>query len=396
MTVQIVEGHAFHADLPKGRASGTITIDHLGIRFERDGKGVTLPIRGTVASLGGASDRLVFFAHPDYPGWQLYTSDRAVLNNPLLQRDAAVGKQLRGARVRRWFNWSVFIGVTAAIILLPLSLLFSMDTLTGIIAPKLPASWEENIGESAFAQYRINADLIESDEIDKALAALTDPLVNAVGSDRYQFRIHIIQDPELNAFALPGGYIALNSGLILRAESASEVLGVLAHEIAHVTRQHGVRQIMGHAGILLTVQALVGDVSGIMATVAAATPLLLSQSYSRGFESEADEYGFRYLSQAQLDPNGLVSFFEKILEEEKKRLEKIEDEDTRTLMTSAGALLSSHPATEKRIEKMQELARDAGAGSLSLEAEFLALQALVRQAVADSESSEDQTETDNE
>lgn len=384
MTTQSVTGHAFHNDLPKGRASGTIIIDSLGIHFRRHGHTVTLPVRGTTASLGGASDRLVFFSHPDYPDWQFYTADLSVLNNPLLQRDASVGRQLRAASRRRWFNWSAFIGVVAAIILLPLSLLFSMDTLTGMIAPQLPVNWEEEIGKSAFAQYQSNVEVIASSEIDSALAALTRPLIKSVDSDRYQLRIHIIEDSELNAFALPGGYIAINSGLIQRAESASEVLGVLAHEIAHVTQQHGIRQVIGNAGIILTVQALIGDLSGVMATVAAASPLLLSQRYSRGFESEADEYAFDYLSRAQLDPAGLVSFFDKVLEQEKKRLESIEDEDSRELLSSATALLSSHPATEKRIERMEALAEKAGPGKLSLEAEFIALQKLVRQAVADS------------
>ena len=105
-----------------------------------------------------------------------------------------------------------------------------------------------------------------------------------------------------------------------RSPARTTVLGVLAHEISHVTEQHGVRQIMARAGVALTAQALLGDVNGMMAMIAAATPMLLSQSYSRDFESDADEHGFDLLEKADIDPNGLVSFFEKIMEEEKARL----------------------------------------------------------------------------
>ena len=174
----------------------------------------------------------------------------------------------------------------------------------------------------------------------------------------------------------------LNSGLLLRADNASEVLGVLAHEISHVTEQHGVRQIMARAGVALTAQALLGDVNGMMAMIAAATPMLLSQSYSRDFESDADEHGFDLLEKADIDPNGLVSFFEKIMEEEKARLEKLEDEESKAVMENIMPLLSSHPATAARIENMESMIAGSDGQYRNLDAEFLALQRQVREAVA--------------
>lgn len=382
MTIQQVDGHAFHDSFAKGRASGQILIDASAVRFSHEAGGVVLPLSGVKARLGGASDRLVFFEHPDYPDWQLYTADRSVLKNPHLQQHKNLSRQIAGARRLRIFNWSVLGTVVGLIVAVPLLLVMYLDAVTGWIAPTLPAEWEQSLGESAMAQYEIGQPMIESDAVSQSLEALIGPLLAQADSERYDFHVYIANDPELNAFALPGGYIVLNSGLLLRAENADEVLGVLAHEISHVTEQHGIRQIMARAGLVVIAQALVGDVNGIMAMIAAATPALLSLNYSRSFETAADEQGFALLEATDINPNGLVSFFEKIIEEEKARLAKVEDEDRRAVMENLMPLLSSHPATEERIENMQDMIADSDGSYRSLEQEFLALQEQVREAVA--------------
>lgn len=382
MTTQQVDGHAFHESFAKGRASGSITIDASAVRFRNDAGAVALPLGGVKARLGGASDRLVFFEHPDYPDWQLYTADRSVLKNPHFQQHKGLSRQVAGARRLRIFNWSVLGTVVSLVVAVPLMFVLYMDVITGWIAPTLPAEWEQSLGESALAQYQIGQSMIETGAAQKSLDALIAPLMKSADNDRYDFHVYIANDPELNAFALPGGYIVLNSGLLLRADNASEVLGVLAHEISHVTEQHGVRQIMARAGVALTAQALLGDVNGMMAMIAAATPMLLSQSYSRDFESDADEHGFDLLEKADIDPNGLVSFFEKIIEEKKARLEKLEDEESKAVMENIMPLLSSHPATEARIENMESMIAGSDGQYRNLDAEFLALQQQVREAVA--------------
>lgn len=380
--MQQVDGHAFHESFAKGRASGRITIDASAVRFNNDAATIALPLSGVKARLGGASDRLVFFEHPDYPDWQLYTADRSVLKNPHFQQHKSLSRQVAGARRLRIFNWSVLGTVASLVVAVPLLLVLYMDVVTGWIAPTLPAEWEQSLGESALAQYKIGQPMIDGEDAQASLEALTAPLLNHADSSRYDFHIYIANDAELNAFALPGGYIVLNSGLLLRAESADEVLGVLAHEISHVTEQHGVRQIMARAGLALTVQALLGDVNGMMAMIATATPMLLSQSYSRDFESAADEHGFALLEQADINPQGLVSFFEKIIEEEKARLAQMEDDDSKAVMANLMPLLSSHPATEERIDNMTAMIAGSDGQYRDLDAQFLALQQLVREAVA--------------
>ena len=191
--------------------------------------------------------------------------------------------------------------------------------------------------------------------------------------------------PEVNAFALPGGFIVINSGLIMEADNASEVLGVLAHEMAHVTEQHGIRNIISAAGIFLLFDALLGDVSGVLAVLADAAPLLINQSYSRQFESDADKLGFHFLVAADIDPSGLVTFFEKLKQQEQQQLAAIEDEETRDRIQDSLGFISSHPATEQRIENLRALLENQSGPYQNHDALFEQLKQQVQTFVANHE-----------
>jgi len=346
------QGHGFHKSLPNGKASGAITVSSGMIRFEPGVSGVrseSFPIDGCEFSLGGASDRLVFIRHLSRPEWSFYTSDRGILNNPLLQSVPSIALQLQKAKRTRWFNHSVVVAVLVAIVMIPLVLFSSMDTLTGFAAKQVPAEWEYKLGETVYAQYQIGEQLMSQEKTKKYFLPIVDPLLMALENPRFTPQFSIVNNPEINAFALPGGFVVINSGLILAADSADEMLGVLAHELSHVSEQHSIRNIISAASVYLSIDLLLGDVSGLLAMIADAAPLLLNQQFSRGFEREADAKGYELLARANIDPKGLASFFEKLAAEQQKQLEKVEDETTRELMIAAEGLLSTHPATEERI-----------------------------------------------
>jgi len=346
------QGHGFHKSLPNGKASGTITVSAGMIRFEpgvSGAKNESFSIEGCEFSLGGASDRLVFIRHSSRPEWSFYTSDRGILNNPLLQNVPSIALQLQKAKRTRWFNHSILAAVLVAIVIIPLVLFSSMDTLTGFAAKQVPAEWEHKMGETVYAQYQIGEQLMPEDETKKHFLPIVDPLLMALDNPRFAPQFSIVNNPEINAFALPGGFVVINSGLILAADSADEMLGVLAHELSHVTEQHSVRNIISAASVYLSIDLLLGDVSGLLAMLADAAPLLLNQQFSRGFEREADAKGYELLVRANIDPRGLASFFEKLVVEQDKQLEQVEDETARELMITAEGLLSTHPATQERI-----------------------------------------------
>ncbi len=346
----------FHHQLPKGKASGTMTITPAGIDFSIRDQHLHLPLHGLQVSVGGASNRLVYFEHPDLPGWSFYTSDRRVLQDSHLHSLPSVSRLLTGARNKHWLGWGLIASVISLIVAVPLVIVLRMDFFTGLIAREIPVEWEQKIGESAIAQYQFGKHFLDQKEADRLLKPLVDPLVEALEKSRYQYHFQIVNDASLNAFALPGGQVVIHSELILRADSAEELLGVLAHEVQHVEQQHGIRNVIGASGIYMIASAVFGDTSGLLAVLSGAAPLLINQSYSRGFETEADTQGFALLQKANINPIGLATFFEKMIEEEKKQMDKLVDKENQELAKQALKFLSTHPASEDRIKRLQALA----------------------------------------
>lgn len=170
-------------------------------------------------------------------------------------------------------------------------------------------------------------------EVDRTAKIVNDPVitefVNRIGQNlvlhsdaKVPFTIKVIENNEVNAFALPGGYLYVHTGLLAAAENEAEVAGVLSHEIAHVAARHGVEQaskaqFMNYATIPLI---FVGGVGGyaIQQALSIAVPLTFLK-FSRGQEKEADRLGAQYMWAAGYDPNAMVSFFEKLQAKEKKK-----------------------------------------------------------------------------
>jgi predicted Zn-dependent protease len=155
----------------------------------------------------------------------------------------------------------------------------------------------------------------------------------------------------VNAFALPGGSILVMRGLIEFAQSPDELAGVLAHEMGHVAARHSLQKLMEQLGIGFFFGILLGDIG--TGTIAVAGETLLLLSYSRGFESEADDLGLARLAAVGLDPRGLADLF--------VRLEEKSGEAPDWMR-----LLSTHPLDAARVAKFA--AAPAGDSSLSPEA----------------------------
>lgn len=374
--------HAFHDSLPGGKASGELHLSAQGIHYRVGQLVGNLVFAQLTLSLGGASDRLVFIKHPSAPDLTLYTSDLSLLKNPALLAHPECAPQINRARQHRQRNWGIFVAITLLIFALPAFLVWNMDYLSGFAAKQVPVVWETKLGESVSAQYRISHTLMPKEKSDALIKPLTAPLINALKNSPYKYQFTIVNDGTLNAFALPGGFVTINSGLVLKADSADELLGVLAHEMSHVEERHGVRSIIGNAGIYLVASAVLGDVSGILATISSAAPMLISQSYSRNFETDADEKAAKLMQRANIDPEGLPRFFEKMIAEEKAMFDKIESEEAKTAYKTALTFLSTHPASEKRMKHLRELAEDKKDNYLNLNKEFKALQDAVKEFVA--------------
>src|SRR6201998_1015220 len=199
-------------------------------------------------------------------------------------------------------------------------------------------------------------------EVERSSKLIDDPVVteyvNRVGQNlvrnsdaQVPFTIKVIDSDEVNAFALPGGFFYVNSGLILRAQEESELAGVMAHEISHVTARHGTKQATKGELIQLATIPLILLGPGGWATygIYEALQLAIPLSYlkfSRDAEKEADFLGIQYMYKAGYDPNSYVTFFERIQADEKRRPGTIPK------------IFSTHPPTPERISDAQkEIAR---------------------------------------
>jgi beta-barrel assembly-enhancing protease len=378
--------HAFHASLPDGRASGTLRLYAHGLVFSNDTQSVTLPLTGLQLQLGGAGNRLVFCTHPAYPEWQIYTAEKSLLKQPVLLGHQALRDV--GTQQRQHYTtfWGLFLGALAALAFVMLGLWWSLDAMSAAAARRIPVEWGDKLGSAVMAQYRLGHELMDEKAALVQLKPLTSPLVNALpvssSGRKYTLHFYVVNDPAINAFALPGGYVVINSGLILNAKNATELQGVLGHELSHVTQQHGLRAVIRSTGIYVIAQTLIGDASGLIAVAANAGPLLLNMKYSRDFEREADAKGYALLKRANIDPRGMVAFFRTVLAEQKKQMEKISDENARKAMETAQGFIGSHPETEERIATLQKkVDKDPLTGWRNNEADFLALQDSVKEFV---------------
>ena len=205
---------------------------------------------------------------------------------------------------------------------------------------------EIRLGRELAAEIERNAKIIDDPVISEYVNRVGQNIVR--NSDaQVPFTIKVVDDDEVNAFALPGGFFFVNSGLIKLAETESELAGVMAHEIAHVTARHGTRQatkgqIANYASIPLAIFLPGGWLGyGIYQGVQLAVPLTFLK-FSRGYEKEADFLGLQYLYKSGYDPTSMITFFERIQAQQKRK------------KSAAVKAFSSHPPTGKRIELIQD------------------------------------------
>jgi predicted Zn-dependent protease len=192
-------------------------------------------------------------------------------------------------------------------------------------------------------QLRLNRDSV----VNAYVNSLGQRLVRQTALGELPWKFHVVDDPAINAFNIPGGHVYVNTGLIAAADSVAELAGVMSHEIAHGAARHGTEQLTRVYGLNLLAGVLLGQdpstYEKILAQVAGGGAVA---HYARGAEREADLLGVRYMYDANYDPQGMVSIFRELLDQRQRRPSSVE------------RFFSSHPLTENRIEDTEAAIRD--------------------------------------
>lgn len=341
----VAEG--FFPDLPGSRLVGELAVEAGALVFTAPERTpVRLPLHGISIRVSGIQHEHLLLEHPSLPGIAVSAATAALVGQPLLLAHPETARQLGAARKQEKRGRMLFPGCLGVVIFAIVGLWLLKDPLISWVADRVPRSVEESLGELLYTAVAAESPIVADPELDRELEAFVAPLAAAARRGGMHLDFHLADDPTLNAFALPGGHVVIHSGLLAAAERPEEVLGVVAHEIAHVTERHSLRQMIGSAGLWILFQNLFGDFSGLAGTVAEGGYNLLTLSFSRDQELEADAAGFTTLVAAKVDPRGLGDFFD--------RIEKESAAPGGPKVEAALAFLSTHPVTADRRERLAE------------------------------------------
>lgn len=336
---QIFPGGAFQGDDDSvATTMGTITISPFNILFEGEGLILNFPTQGITVDLDPEAER-VLIAHPNYPGWHIYGLDPAMLDHRCLQR-FALKERLEKLKYQRSgpskHVKQVYAALAGLALLIVVCWVFT-DAVLGMIVGLMPMEIERQVGKSAFKEITDEYELMHNPAYTNRLFLVTERLKRGLEPGAPKFTFYVADDDMVNAFALPGGNVIVMRGLLDEA-TPEELAGVLSHEMSHVIGRHGMRQMAQVIGPILIAEYFFRR-NAAVAALTAGGATFGSLEYSREHEHQADDNGWNILVRANIDPRALTKFFRKIQNMEGDAAEEV---------------LSTHPSTASRIDRLEE------------------------------------------
>ncbi|HPI39692.1 MAG TPA: M48 family metallopeptidase [Pseudobdellovibrionaceae bacterium] len=312
--------------------------------------------RDLVWEMGGNRNSLLFLGTKENPD-RLYFEIETPLIQEIKKHEGLKDIWQEVSRDRKKSSRSALIWATSIISVLTLLIVFR-GPIFGSLGSAIPFSWEKNIADQV-----LNPKITtEQQTLVKKLDHLIKKLkVDPEWTDQLTF--HISSNTEPNAYATLGGHVFVNKGLITELKSSEQLIGVIAHEMAHVHRRHVVRSLSQALGVFSVFQLLIGDISGLAAILIDQGGPLLNLQYSRELEEQADSDALMQMIESQIDPIGLS-----------QSLQIIRDQQQRLISQSPGSealnqlqkieILNSHPDIEKRIQSLTDRAQQLKQESL--------------------------------
>lgn len=221
---------------------------------------------------------------------------------------------------------------------------------------------QAQVAELVLKMHRAEKNEIERPEILDKVNKIKDVLCKANNIDGKDIKMHVFEDDVVNAFALPGGHIVVNTSLIAKCDSADELAGVMAHELAHVQLSHVSRKLSREIG-MSTLMLLTGG-GEHMGTIKEVLNTLSSRSFDRDMEREADKQAIKYMEKAKGDPKQLAHFLEKLTKEQDDMPEILQ-------------WISTHPGGQERVDYILKGSRDNAFSGVISHEEWMELKGAV-------------------
>lgn len=332
----------FHPSLGNEVVKGNIFLEPTALTFRSAAATVSIPIGQLRVELGTDESR-IYFRDRTSPQLRIFTGDVSILDAEGFGEHGTLRKHLERAATRREITRRLRIltyAVAACFFLGWLGVCATHFMVLSLVA-KVPPEWERKFGDEEIAELKSSGVLVDDSNRVAKLSALVAPLMRVVPGGP-EFKFHIVESETPNAFALPGGHIVVNSGLLQIADN-DELVGVIAHEAAHLTQKHHARKIISAAGPVIIFGTFFHSRNGLMNLVGRGSELMLTQGFSQEYETEADETGWNYLVKANVDPRGMIGIFKKF-----KAVEARETEADKLPQA-----FQSHPALDKRIARLE-------------------------------------------
>ena len=309
-------GGLYHDDLPGGRGGATLRVlwDRVEARTP-DGAVFHVPHVHLRLELGGATGRMLLVRGA--PGEPVLFSETPGLFEAIRDTGGARTREACAACVaavqdRRKGSRTAWIVGLAVVVLLVFAAPPAWRFLADHAVDGLPTSVDKQIGDLAATEIAQAGPVVT----DPAVAGLVDDVVARLalglsGDDaEFKFKAVVVENTAVNAFALPGGRIAVFTGLLRHAPTVDALAGVLGHEMSHVTGRHSVRHLVKSVGVVVVFNLLVGDASGLIALLGEGAAMAVLTGYSREQESAADHDGLALMAREGFDPAGLPAMFE--------------------------------------------------------------------------------------
>lgn len=359
-----------------GRSTGAgepcvVEVGDRGLVASAGGERLELPFTSARVSFGGTGSAMVVVeANVGGRETSLYVS-RDVLLPALRSHGGGQVRRVLGeldAAAARGRSRSAVIAAVVLVVLAGLA--FAGYVGVGYVIDwtldKVPPRWEVGLGQSLLERMHPDTDRVVDPMVRAGIDPIVERLLSAVGATPYEFEFHVIRSAEVNAFALPGGQIAVYTGLIARCENPEQLAGVLAHEIEHVLRRHTLSKLASALKWRLVLSLVIGDLSSIQDVMLGHAANLFTLKNDRDAEREADARGLELLIAARVAPEGMARFFEILAEEHGAGL-------------AALAFLSTHPGDDERVANIRSAI--AARGEVAVEAlgiDWEAVRAAVR------------------